>query len=370
MLCTEIDATLGARNDYETEWWYYHGYLQAGEKRFAFHFAYFRRRTNDVWIGSLLPLRWLGKHARFAHFGLTDFEGRRFWYGHQRSIFNHSGTLSNKYQAWIHEWSIGASGTTHYLRAALKDVGLHLQFSPLKPPANHQHACGLSDEPERPACYWSYPRMEIKGSLTVEGETVDVSGTAWMDRAYGRLALNRVDGHVEGWDWFGIQLDDGRELMLYEQPGVNNAMKRSIHATLVDDTGKAEYLNTSDFAFCPQSYWTSPHTGLKYPSSWKISSQSRELSLFIQPWLRIQELDTRGSTCLMYWEGPVEVEGTLDGRVAKGRGFVELVGYDRRHVRWGRYDFGRKNLSWFGLLKNEYWFRQSRKGIMETDELP
>ena len=52
------------------------------------------------------------------------------------------------------------------------------------------------------------------------------------------------------------------------------------------------------------------------------------LQLTIRSVLDDQELDTKSSTGLIYWEGAQTVEGTLDGRPVRGQGYVELVGYD------------------------------------------
>ena len=51
----------------------------------------------------------------------------------------------------------------------------------------------------------------------------------------------------------------------------------------------------------------------------------------VTPVLKDQELDTRGTTMVVYWEGACTVEGTRDGSAVAGRAYVELVGYDRSH---------------------------------------
>jgi cyanophycinase-like exopeptidase len=47
--------------------------------------------------------------------------------------------------------------------------------------------------------------------------------------------------------------------------------------------------------------------------------------------LKGQELDTRGTTMIVYWEGACEVSGTKAGSAIDGNAYVELVGYDRSH---------------------------------------
>ena len=40
-----------------------------------------------------------------------------------------------------------------------------------------------------------------------------------------------------------------------------------------------------------------------------------------------QELDTRATTGVIYWEGSNDVGGTRDGMPVRGEAYVELTGY-------------------------------------------
>jgi predicted secreted hydrolase len=368
MSTVEIVEDLVSQERYETEWWYYHGYLRADEREFAFHVAFFRSSTEDVRIGSVFPLRWLAGQTRFSHFGLTDITRRRFRYGHQRSMFNHGGTRRDRYHVWIRDWAVEANDEGHRVSVTLDDLVVDLRLSPIKPAVAHRVVCGLCDGPGLPARYWSYPRMEAHGRLTADGRSADVSGTAWMDRAYGRLSIGRSDIDVEGWDWFGIQLDDGRDLMLHRPCEVGGTDAGPACATLIGENNEVEYLQDSDVSLVPQSYWTSRRTGVRYPVAWNIRAPKRGINLTVTPILRNQELDTRGTTCLAYWEGPSEVVGTMEDSAVGGRCFMELVGYDRRRRLPGCYDFRSANLSWLGFLNNEIRFWGSRGGTVAIEE--
>jgi len=368
MSTLEIVDDLVSQERYETEWWYYHGYLNAAERQYSFHVAFFRRSTDDVRIGSVFPLRWLAGQTRFSHFGLTDITDRRFRYGHQRSMFNHGGTRRDRYHVWIRDWSMEANDAGHRVAVAIDDLALDLQLSPIKPAVVHRAVCGLCDGPGLPARYWSYPRMEAQGRLTVDGRSMDVSGTAWMDRAYGRLSITRSDVDLEGWDWFGIQLDDGRDLMLHRLRKFGGADAGPAFATLIGEDGEVEYLQDSAVTIAPQAYWTSRRTGVRYPVAWNIRAPERRIDLTVTPVLRNQELDTRGTTCMAYWEGPSDVVGTVDDGAVGGRCFLELVGYDRRRRLAGCFDFRSANLSWLGLLNNEFRFWGSRGGNLASEE--
>ena len=72
-------------------------------------------------------------------------------------------------------------------------------------------------------------------------------------------------------------------------------------------------------------HWSSPASKVNYPSRWKVSLPQDNLSLALEPTVADQELDTKNSTGITYWEGSVRV---LDeNQKLVGRGYVELTGY-------------------------------------------
>ena len=72
-------------------------------------------------------------------------------------------------------------------------------------------------------------------------------------------------------------------------------------------------------------HWTSPETGTRYPSRWRVRVPSQGLDLIVEPWLEGQEM----RTSFVYWEGAVRVSGTSGSTCALGQGYVELTGYGR-----------------------------------------
>ncbi|MCZ6549167.1 MAG: lipocalin family protein, partial [Deltaproteobacteria bacterium] len=54
------------------------------------------------------------------------------------------------------------------------------------------------------------------------------------------------------------------------------------------------------------------------------------VDLEITPFFPQQELDTRKSTRVTYWEGSVKVRGTYRKRPIQGLGYVEMTGYVER----------------------------------------
>jgi predicted secreted hydrolase len=70
--------------------------------------------------------------------------------------------------------------------------------------------------------------------------------------------------------------------------------------------------------------WESPATGAVYPAEWRIVVPGHGIDAVVAPLLAAQEMDTRATTRIVYWEGAVEVRGSRPGL-----GYVELTNYDR-----------------------------------------
>ncbi len=122
------------------------------------------------------------------------------------------------------------------------------------------------------------------------------------------------------------QLDDDTELMLYYLRDAAGAPSL-IAGTFVEPDGSAVETGADAVTVTSTSDWTSPESGATYPSGWTIRVPGRELALRLTPVLADQELDTRETTGVTYWEGDVTVDGTKSGVAITGVGYVELTGY-------------------------------------------
>lgn len=77
--------------------------------------------------------------------------------------------------------------------------------------------------------------------------------------------------------------------------------------------------------FEPIRQWRSPRTGIDYPVQMRLRVGGRSIEL--RPLFDDQELDSRVSTGVIYWEGAVAAYEN-DRRI--GRGYLELTGYGQR----------------------------------------
>lgn len=143
-----------------------------------------------------------------------------------------------------------------------------------------------------------------------------------MDHEYGS---DELMGDQAGWDWFSLQLDDGREVMLYRLRRRDGGVTAESSGSLIARNGRVRYLSLRDFDIRPGAWWQSPHTGARYPARWNVRVSGIASPLVITPTVPDQELvDPRGA--LTYWEGSVTVQDAQTQR-ALGVGYVELTGY-------------------------------------------
>jgi predicted secreted hydrolase len=352
---TEHDAVALPRDLYahanvQTEWWYYTGHGQtASGKSFGFELVFFKRRT-DLDKFSLLPLRLFGNPIYFAHFAVSDAAEKKFRYAHRKSAngwFDQPAAASEKhFYLRLGDWSLRESHGTPILRATAGGVVFEANLKPVKPAVlNGRAKDGVSYKDEGEASrYFSYTRMEMEGDLIWNGEIEHFTGSAWMDREFGTWTPTE---NQKGWDWFSIQLDNNTELMCYQLRNRAGEVSPFSSGTFVNEGGEFEPLSKEDFTIEPTGSWKSPATGAIYPSGWRIQVPKFELDLRLAPVMDDQELDTRGTTMIVYWEGACRVAGQAGESDLKGRAYVELVGYDRSHDQ--------PNLAYF-LMGNSFEF--------------
>ena len=170
--------------------------------------------------------------------------------------------------------------------------------------------------------------------MTSNGRAVQVTGQSWMDHEFGTSFLE--DGQV-GWDWFSIQLDDGRDLMIFQLRRSDGTIDPRSSGTLIEGgtpgAGTAARPRQvpitldSGFRLEPGRTWTSPASRARYPVAWRVVVPSAGLDLTVAAIVDAQELHTPESTGISYWEGAIDVSGRSAGQAVKGRGYLEMTGY-------------------------------------------
>ncbi len=337
-----------------TEWWYYTGHLRdrASGARYGFEYVVFRAERGGF------PVSWA------SHLAITDEGGNAFHYA-QRSVVGPGVDLvagggagpagavagspgvpspagfsfllgpdpTDPTTAGRPAWTMAGVNGTDRLTASLSPaeaaragapagLGLDLALTASKPAVLEGGAGWIDFGPAGGSYYYSRTDLAASGSIDVDGRTLEVDGTAWFDHQWGDFIA--VGGG--GWDWFAVNLADGTDLTLSLVRAADGS-DVLVYGTLVDAAGRANHLDRSAFSVTVTGHWTSPASEARYPAGWTVSIPGQDLQINLQPTVAAQELDTRATTGVTYWEGSQVVTAVRAGRSIGGEGYVELTGY-------------------------------------------
>lgn len=321
----------GSHEQFQTEWWYFTGHLSSTNgRRFGYELTFFRRGSDspDAWSN---PSAWAMRHLYFAHFALTDEANEQFRFAEKlsRAGIKKAGAEADRLNVWIDRWSVKTVAPDHrqfHLQAQAEDFSIDLTLESSKPPVTHG-TDGVSRKGQRPedtSHYYSLTRLQTAGSMVVQGTPLAVNGVSWMDHEFGSADLS--EGLV-GWDWFSLQLENEYDIMAYGLRRADGTFDPASSGTLVRPNGSSTSLSLEEINVTAQGHWTSPVSGARYPNQWALSIPSEKVKLNISPRMANQELVTRRSTGVTYWEGAVDVTGLWKGEYIHGQGYVELTGY-------------------------------------------
>ena len=323
----EFPRDHGPHTDFRNEWWYMTGNLDAADgRRFGFELTFFRFALVPEPTAS--ESAWRTNQVYIAHFAVTDADGQKFYVAERfsRGALGLAGADSDPFRVWIDDWEI-ASTTTESdreqwrLQASDDDFALGLQLVAEKAAVLNGDK-GLSQKSAvsgNASYYYSITRWQTEGQMRLGDEVFTVSGLSWLDREWSSSALA---SDQQGWDWFALQLSDGSELMIYNLRKTDGTQDAYSGGTWTSAEGKSRHLDRDEFTLLVTQQWTSPKGGI-YPSAWDIELPGLGLVLDVVPVLDDQEL----FTTVRYWEGAVDISGTLGGAKITGRGYVELTGY-------------------------------------------
>ncbi|MFQ5847638.1 MAG: lipocalin-like domain-containing protein [Candidatus Methylomirabilales bacterium] len=313
---------------FKTEWWYYTGHLRTSDgRRYGYQVTFFRAGTAEG-RSVANPSRWTVRDLFLAHFAISDLNRQRFHFTDRlnRAALGTAGASTTALRVWNGDWRLDGDGDTHRLRAKDDTYAVDLTLTPVKPPVIHGKG-GVSQKGEGAGYashYYSLTRLQTAGTMTVNGRAGEVHGWSWMDHEFGS---NQLREDHEGWDWFGLQLDQDVELMFYVMRQKGGHPDPHSSGTLILPDGTSLPLILSQVDIRQTGTWKSPRSKATYPMGWEIRIPRHHVFLTVTPSFPDQELDTRKSTQVIYWEGSVAVSGTYQGTAITGQGYVELTGY-------------------------------------------
>ena len=324
-----------APHDRLTEWWYVTGHLTTldGSRAFGYEAVVFRAIRGDF------PVTW-ASHMALTEKPRNGREGSFTYY--ERAEIGPQVDITAMIDAPIAA-AFAITGADPLSPATFENdpwsmiVGLDgsmqigaewfdLQLAAPETPVLHDNDGWVDFDVAGGSYYYSRTRMPTGGTLTVDGEVLAVQGTSWFDHQWGDFIA--VGGG--GWDWFALTLDDGSARGIEVTLSFVRAADGSyplIYGTWINGDGDYDRIDGSEIQLTPTGEWTSPHTGATWPSGWKLEIPTRGLQVTITPDVKDQELDTRATTGVIYWEGSNVVRGSLSGRPLRGDAYVELTGY-------------------------------------------
>ena len=319
-------ADYGPHPDFKTGWWYYTGNLDTRDGRhFGYELTFFRIAVSPDSVRSKSD--WATNQFYMAHFTVTDVRNQQF-YDYQRfsrAALQLAGAQAKPFNVWLYDWRV-MGGDKHadtvYVQAADSGIAIDLKLLASKPPVlegNH----GLSQKGTRPgnaSYYFSVPRLHTQGTVEIHDQKYSVIGNSWMDREWSTSMLEK---DLAGWDWFSLQLDNGWDLMYYQLRKTNGEVASTSDGALIDPKGKKTDLPYDIVQLSSTGTWKSPSDNATYPSGWKLKVPDKKIDLTITPYIPNQEL----TTSVRYWEGCVQIKGSMNGKPVKGSGYVELTGY-------------------------------------------
>ena len=319
----EFPADHGPHPEYALEWWYFTGNLGREDgRRFGYQLTLFR-------IGLQPPTTpgesaWRSRALFMGHLAVSDIAEQQHYSEERfsRAAAGLAGAQAQPLKVWLGPWSIEGDQATTFplsLRAEGDEVGIDLRLERGDKPVVLQGDRGLSRKGEKEgnaSYYYSHTRLPTRGEIRIGAQRYAVHGDSWFDREWSSSALDETQ---QGWDWFALQLADGRDLMFYRMRGKDGQAQRFSRGVLVDTDGRVESLNLDSTQLDERASWTSPR-GVHYPVEWSIRIPHRQIDLQVRAVFEDQEMQHS----VHYWEGAVEVSGSH-----RGKGYLELSGYAR-----------------------------------------
>ncbi len=320
----------GAHPDSRIEWWYVTGALEAAARVWGFQITFFRAATG---LGGAEASRFEASQLVFAHAAVTDFKQARLRHDQRiaRRGFGIAETSSDDTALLLRGWRLdreAASGPGRYRAIATSETGgfrLDLVLEATQA-LLLQGAAGVSQKgprTEQSSRYYSEPQLAVHGTLGLDrAPTLAVTGRAWLDHEWSDTLL---DAGAVGWDWIGMNLDDGSALMAFRVRRADGTTLWAGGSHRAPDA-EARIFGAGEVAFSAGRRWASPATKAVYPVEWSLDTPVGRFA--IKALLDDQELDSRASTGAIYWEGLSQLHDA-DGK-SIGRGYLEMTGYAGR----------------------------------------
>ncbi len=304
----EFPKDHGPHPAYRIEWWYLTANLQDVDGQdYGIQWTLFRSALKPFETeGWQSPQIWMG------HAAVTTPQRHYFSERLSRGGIGQAGVTAEPFEAWIDDWHMrGDSFGELSLAASGSDFGYDLSLTAQGPLVFHgDDGYSVKSQDGQASYYYSQPFYAVKGSLTVDGVDIPVTGQGWLDREWSSQPLA---ADQSGWDWFSLSFEDGQKLMAFKLRGDRGDFTS---ATWINADGQSQSIPDGSIALTPQG--THRVAGRDVPTHWRVQLPERGLDVEVKALTPDAWMGTR----FEYWEGPVRVSGSH-----AGRGYLEMTGY-------------------------------------------
>jgi predicted secreted hydrolase len=323
----EFPRDEGSHPLFRTEWWYVTASVEDEQQRpLGLQITFFRYRPGTHEDN---PSRFAPRQLLFAHAAISDAQRGSLLHDQKaaRAGFGLVEAGEGRVDVRIDDWSLEQAGDRYSARIVGGEFAMELEFVATQPPML-QGVAGFSQKAPDPAFasyYYSLPQLRVTGTLRMAGERRVVNGSAWFDHEWMTRSLHE---EALGWDWLGLNLDDGGALMVQRIRRTDGSefWAGATWRASPDERGATRSYGPDEIEWQPGRRWRSPRTGIEYPVEWQVRLGDR--TLLVRPTMDDQENDTRESTGTIYYEGAVRVFD--EGGKPLGRGYLELTGYGEK----------------------------------------
>jgi predicted secreted hydrolase len=306
-----------AHNDFRQEWWYLTANLQDAEGReYGIQWTQFR-----LAVSSEAPANkngWQSQQIFMAHSAITTPNTHLADEKWSRQHPEIADVSSQPFRVFIDDWQW--TSTTNGLFPATLDVasnqfGYQLSLTRTAP-YQKQGDEGYSEKSadgKVASYYYSQPFIDVHGTVSINGESHQVSGQGWIDREWSSQFL--LDSQ-QGWDWFAIRLDEVTSLVVFQLRDSATGQVSYSYGRLMYKDGRGITLTQNDLELL--AVQQTEIEGQSYPTQWILKVVSQNINV------KLSALNPNAKMPLSipYWEGPIIVEGSH-----QGRGYMELTGY-------------------------------------------
>jgi len=313
----------GIHPDVPTEIWEFTGQMNTPDgHRYGFLLSFTRLGLQPEQPGR--PSAWATRDVYRGLFAFLDASNGHYRASERfaRAALGMSGYDPVSGLVWLDDWKLRVplgETTSFALQADIDGTQLNLRLEARKPavvPAGQSFPAAAEGRLRA----YLLSRMAISGTVRLGEHRHKVTGEAWLNRSWGKIAppggqlvLNR----------YQLQLDDGREFLFFQLRRKDGSAPPVSSGLLIESDGRVVPISGNDVRLEPATYWSNP-SGVRYPVGWIVRLPKLEAELRLSPLVEDQEI----VRSVRAWSGAVSVSGAGPrGKALSGRGFVELAGY-------------------------------------------